>query len=98
MEGLSYNRYKGGTQIKDFDGIWLIPRAEGFNTSPRPDDRFHIVKQGDRVDLLAHKYLGDARLWWIICEYNNIFWMFDLVEGNEIRLPSYNYMQMELLI
>jgi len=37
-----------------------------------PDDRFHTVVEGDRVDLLAHRYLGRADLWWVICDYNDI--------------------------
>ena len=35
---------------------------------PRSDDRFHTVVDGDRLDLLAHRYLGRADLWRIICD------------------------------
>ena len=30
----------------------------------------HTVQQGDRLDLIAAKYLGDALLFWLICDAN----------------------------
>ena len=30
----------------------------------------HTVKQGDRLDLIAAKYLGDPLLFWLICDAN----------------------------
>ncbi len=98
---LSYNRYRGGTLVKDLEGDWIVPKSQGFDTRPRNDDRFHTVIQGERVDLLAHKYLGDARLYWVICLYNDIFWMLDekkLEPGTTLRIPSYNSLIMSLLV
>jgi hypothetical protein len=30
----------------------------------------HVVKSGDRLDLLAAKYLGDPLMFWLICDAN----------------------------
>ncbi len=30
----------------------------------------HIVEQGDRLDLLAYRYYGDAGKWWVIADAN----------------------------
>jgi hypothetical protein len=30
----------------------------------------HTVRQGDRLDLIAAKYLGDPLLFWLICDAN----------------------------
>jgi hypothetical protein len=30
----------------------------------------HVVKQGDRLDLIAAKYLGDPLMFWLICDAN----------------------------
>jgi len=30
----------------------------------------HTVMQGDRLDLIAAKYLGDSILYWLICDAN----------------------------
>lgn len=30
----------------------------------------HTVRQGDRLDLIAAKYLGDPLIYWLICDAN----------------------------
>lgn len=57
----------------------------------RPDDRFHKVVPGDRIDLLAHRYFGDAKLWWVICDYNDIAFPLLLEEGRVLRVPSVEF-------
>ena len=38
---------------------------------PGPNVQSHIVVAGDRLDLLAHSYLGNAELFWRICDAND---------------------------
>jgi len=33
--------------------------------------QYHTVVQGDRLDNLAHKYLGDPEQFWRLCDANN---------------------------
>ena len=40
----------------------------------------HVVHQGDRLDLLAAKYLGDPLLFWLICDANGAVRPHELVE------------------
>jgi len=40
----------------------------------------HTVKQGDRLDLLAAKYLGDPLIFWLICDANGAIRPDQLVE------------------
>jgi nucleoid-associated protein YgaU len=40
----------------------------------------HTVKQGDRLDLLAAKYLGDPLMFWLICDANGAIRPDELVE------------------
>ena len=68
-----------------------------IDTSPRHDDRFHTVTDGERLDILAHRYLGGADLWWIICDYNDIFFPLELEPGTVLRIPSVEHVQMRLL-
>jgi len=68
-----------------------------LDRSPRMDDRFHTVVEGDRVDLLAFRYLGKAELWWIICDYNDVFFPLELDAGTVLRIPSIEHVQMRLL-
>ena len=41
------------------------PGAPNFSTVAQ-----HTVKQGDRLDLIAAKYLGDPLIFWLICDAN----------------------------
>lgn len=52
---------------------------------------------GDRLDLLAHRYLDRAGLWWIICDYNDIFFPLELEPGSVLRIPSVEHVNMRLL-
>ena len=40
----------------------------------------HTVKQGDRLDLLAAKYLGDPLIFWLICDANGAIRPDQLIE------------------
>jgi len=68
-----------------------------IDTSPRPDDRFHTVVEGDRIELSAHRYLGDTTLWWVIADYNDLFFNQDLEVGAKLRIPSMEHVQMVIL-
>ena len=70
------------------------PRVD---TTPRPDDRFHTVVAGDRVDSLATRYLGQAELWWIVCDYNDLFFPLELELGAVLRIPSVEHVNMRLI-
>jgi len=68
-----------------------------IDKSPRPDDVFHTVVEGDRIDLIAHRYLGRADLWWVVCDYNDIFFPLELPLGQVLRIPSSEQVQMRFL-
>lgn len=42
----------------------FVPRPGGYLMAQ------HRIEQGDRVDLLAAKYLGDPEQYWRICDIN----------------------------
>jgi hypothetical protein len=48
----------------------------------------HNVVQGDRLDLIAAKYLGNPLLFWLICDANGAMRPGDLVatQGNTISI------------
>lgn len=50
---------------------------------------FHRVVEGETIDMLADRYLGDAELWWIIAEANPQRSFYgDLPAGALLRIPS----------
>lgn len=77
--------------------VEFLGTRPSIDASPRPDDTFHTVVEGDRIDLIAFRYLGNAGLWWIVCDYNNIFFPMDLEPGSVLRLPSVERVQMRIL-
>ena len=75
----------------------FIGTRQQIDTTPRADDAFHTVIEGDRVDLIAHRYLGRAELWWVICDYNEMLFPLELEIGSVLRLPSAEHVEMRLL-
>lgn len=51
------------------------PAAPNYSTVAR-----HTVRQGDRLDLLAAKYLGDPLMFWLVCDANGAIRPNQLVE------------------
>jgi hypothetical protein len=78
-------------------GDEFIGSREQIDTSAQPDDIFHTVVEGDRADLIAYRYFGRAELWWIICDYNGIFFPLEIEAGTVLRLPSVEHVEMRVL-
>ena len=62
-----------------------LPGAPSFATVAQ-----HIVRQGDRIDLVAAKYLGDPLIFWLICDANGATDPFELIEtpGTVINITT----------
>lgn len=58
---------------------------------PPPPDQvllgIHLLKQGERLDLLAARYLNDPTGFWRIAEENNAMLPEALTEAREIEIP-----------
>ncbi len=93
---MSESRYEECEVLKDGGREYLGVRLP-VEIPPRPDDRFHTVVTGDRLDVLAHRYLGDAGLWRVICDCNNLKFPLVLDSGVVLRIPSSNQIDMYTL-
>lgn len=62
----------------------FIPAAERFGTLAQ-----HVVVEGDRLDNLAARYLGDAEQYWKLCDGNGASWPQELTAqpGRSLRIP-----------
>lgn len=83
--------YKWGDAIYDEDQeryVWGL--CDPPDPTERDDDQFYTITQGDRFDMLAHKYYGNTRLFWVIMHYNNISDAMTIEDyvGQQIRIPS----------
>ena len=47
----------------------------------------HLLRQGERIDLLAAKYLSDPAGYWRIAEQNDAMLPEALTEAREIEIP-----------
>jgi hypothetical protein len=60
-------------------------------TPPRPNQGtlgYHVLRQGERLDHLAARYLSDPAGYWRICELNDVMLAEDLTERREIAIPG----------
>lgn len=48
----------------------------------------HTVQTGEELDLLAFRYGGKARLWWLIADANGIEFPFELEPGARLLIPD----------
>lgn len=48
----------------------------------------HLLRQGERLDLLAHNYLDNPAGFWRICEINEVMLAEALTEQREISIPA----------
>lgn len=78
------NRYILTPQFKTdrglFYGLW-VPPIKNLKLQT------YTIVEGDRLDLLAQRFLNDASLWWIIAYINGIFNPFNLTAGEVINVP-----------
>ncbi|MDB5069135.1 MAG: hypothetical protein JWM87_246 [Candidatus Eremiobacteraeota bacterium] len=63
--------YRGTIQ---YAGRRVVPRLSGATPYVR-----YVVMQGDRLDTIAARYLGDPAQFWRICDSNEVIVPADLV-------------------
>lgn len=90
-------RYRKAARIVR-DGVLFYGTRPTLDTSHRAGDLFYTVQPGDTLQSIAWRKLGDAKLWWVVAEFNGICNPFgDLEPGTELRLPSRARIWMEIL-
>lgn len=65
----------------------IVPQAGAPNFATVAQ---HTVKQGDRLDLIAAKYLGDPLMFWLICDANGAIDPHDLIAapGRKLNITT----------
>jgi len=90
------SRYAGCQLLREPGQEYLSTRPPVV-IPPLPDDRFHEVQLGERIDQIAFSYLGDAKLWWVIAEANDLAWAAELAPGTVLRVPPLAHVEMKVL-
>ena len=59
-----------------------------LQATAEPGAETHRVRQGDAIDLIARRRLGDEQLWWRVLDVNPLRYPLDLTPGEQVRLPD----------
>ena len=87
FEGSRYENSK----VYKLDEKYFIGSRKILKKKNYSDNIIHTVIQGERLELIAYKYWGIADLYYIICDWNDIFNpLVDLEPGTVLTLPSFN--------
>ena len=48
----------------------------------------HVCKENERLDVLAGRFYGDARYWWVLASASGIGWAVQVPPGTRIVVPD----------
>ena len=48
----------------------------------------YVIRQGDRLDVIAGMKYGDSRYWWVLAASSDIGWGLQIPPGTVIRIPD----------
>ncbi|MCX6674681.1 MAG: hypothetical protein NTY37_12995 [Methanothrix sp.] len=84
------SRYQsvGNHQIMDREGRTILYKKIRFIPPPKAA-AVHTVREGERLDHIAHSFYRDPERFWAICDANYALWPDDLVArpGRRILIP-----------
>jgi hypothetical protein len=72
------------------DGRMIAYKRRRFVPAPGPVTLVEVTPaEGERLDLVAARTLGDPELYWRLCDANNALSPFDLAQerGRSLRVP-----------
>lgn len=78
--------------MPDGTSVTYVRRRFLPQPSPGPHDRGAVVREGDRLDTIAARLLGDPLQFWRIADANNAMNPFDLIEpGAVLTIPCVDF-------
>lgn len=85
------NRYRSDRRIRGGSVLATNQSINRVKTAVR-DGRLKVkrykMKEGERLDTLANRFLGDGRLWWVLAACSNIGWALQVPPGTLINVPT----------
>jgi hypothetical protein len=95
IENLEYNssdsRYKKYKKYFDNTGRFFYNELPSIISIPttEKDSYYNVgVKSLNRLDLIAHMFYKNSKLWWVIAEANNIIDPYDIPVGVTLTIPD----------
>jgi nucleoid-associated protein YgaU len=87
----SDSRYADGLVVKVQDARRQSYQVSVFREFPVETSgfRYYTWVENDRLDIIAHEFLGDPNLWWQILDFNpEVINGLDIPVGTVLRIPS----------
>lgn len=83
------SRYKHTTVYSDDTNLYF-ENPSYLDIPKHGDDNFFSVtiKYANRLDLIAHKFYSDSKLWWVIAKANNITDPLEVPLNTILRIPA----------
>jgi nucleoid-associated protein YgaU len=92
FKGSRYERVKDYVALDARGNRSRVKRMRRISLPQQPGAKkplTYIVKEGDRLDLLAYTYYGDPTKFWLICDANPTMFPHELlVPGRKIIIPQ----------
>lgn len=85
------SRYNDGKIVKARDSRTGKPQVSVFRIFPTDVAAYFIYEwvETDRIDNVAHRFLGSPNLWWRIMDFNpDIIDPFTIKPGTQLRIPN----------
>ena len=84
------NRYASDNLVNDrvlATNRSIVRIREALNAGTLSTTAF-TSQETDRLDVLAGRYYGDGRLWWVIAAASGIGWWLQVPSGTRIVVPT----------
>ena len=78
-------KIKGGKMYATPRGAYRIYAAVKKGRVPH---RRHVTSDSERLDILAGRVYGNAKLWWVIAAASGVGWMLQVPPGTVLKIPS----------
>lgn len=78
-------RIKGGKQLGTSSGCNALYHACRLGII---ETKIRIVREGERLDVIAAKEYGSGHLWWIIAAASGIGWGLQIPPGTLLKIPT----------
>jgi len=82
-------------QVQTAEGTSICHKLRKTTVEPPLGSKRYTTKAGDTLESLAFERYGNANKWYIIADVNpHVFWMFDLMAGQDIIIPPKSYAEL----
>lgn len=84
-----FSRYRNLERIRYEDGVEIVETPDRVVIGRSSQDQYFEVTDEymNRLDLVAHRFYNNTRLWWVIAYASNIINPFEIPVGTKLRIP-----------